>query len=167
MNENAYGIFIGVNECSDQGLDPLLYAEKDCLDLRDVLVDSTIGNFPTANSTLLVGSDVTTKNVKRILQREVVTNRGPEDTVLVYFSGHGFVRAIEDKRTYFGTFDTSINDIIDYPSEGFEMSFLHNEIFLKTRARVVILVLDCCHSGAIVPDLVRRPCGMPCRCGLA
>lgn len=156
MNRNAYAVFIGVNVCLDPDIPRLAFAEKDCRDLQNMLTHPRTGNFPLENTTLLVGPDATTKTVKRILQRDVV-GRSPKDTVLVFFSGHGVVRgSSERRRTYLGTSDLSLKEIALYPHEGLDMDFLHNEIFLATPAHVLVFVLDCCHSGAIVPSELRE-----------
>lgn len=156
MKERNFAVIIGVNDCRDKNLPLLRYAEKDCIDLCDILTSDSCGVFRRENVTLLTGKEATTATVKRVLRKKVVSERASNDLILVYFAGHGFVHDFEGRRrTYLGTYDADISTIWKYPHEGLEMNFLHDEIFTVTKAKALLLVLDCCHSGAIVPEALR------------
>lgn len=156
-----HAVLLGINRCLDNSVPILQYAEKDCRDLAAALTNKDIGIFDDRNVLMLLGEEATTVNAKRLLQSHVVTERSPEDLVLVYFSGHGFVHKFLDRdRTYLGTYDFDRAIISKYPHEGLDMSFLHDDIFTATRAKSLLVVLDCCYSGAIVPVDLRRAEGM-------
>ncbi|QDU66501.1 EAL domain-containing protein [Engelhardtia mirabilis] len=156
MNERYFALLIGVNRYVDPQLPPLSFAEKDCSDLRDALGDPAGGCFHPSNIELLLGEDATTDAVETALHRTVVSQRQAGDTVLVYFSGHGFTRDIGGRRhAYIATHDVSIRSLLTNPQRGLRMDFLHREILLQGAADRVICILDCCNSGSIVPAPIR------------
>lgn len=163
MNSNFYAIIIGFNKFVDQAhLPELEFAEKDAQDLYDALIDPKCGDVPKENICLITG-DVSKKEVERQLFIHAVRERGPEDTVLIYYSGHGFI-AGDTPESYLATPDTDVKEINENPNAGLQMEFLRKKIFLAQphkRARNMVLLLDCCHSGAFCPDLKGGPENMP------
>jgi uncharacterized caspase-like protein len=83
----------GVSRYGKSGWDDLRFCEKDARDLKVVL--ENLGFQVTA----LIGPKATKKEVeeqfKQFLQK-VKLELGKEDIVLVYFSGHGVQRRMED-----------------------------------------------------------------------
>ncbi len=150
MKNNMYAVLIGSNTYSDKSLSKLRYAEKDCEDLEKVLTDKKTGLFLNKNVFTLLGIEATTNNVETALHTHVVSDRSPEDMVLVYISGHGFIMP-DLKKTYLATYDVSKKRLSNNPREGLDMDFLHDKIFKRSKARNVIFVMDTCHSGAFVP----------------
>ena len=91
MGGKNYAVLVGINDYEDKKhLGSLEYAEKDCQDLYQVLTDPETGIFPTETTTLLLGNKATTTTVLDTLYLEVAKKPTAEDTVLVYFSGHGY-----------------------------------------------------------------------------
>ena len=69
-------------------------------------------------------------------------NVQPDDTLVFYFSGHGFPDA------YGGHFLGTSNIDVDIPEEyGYRFSDLE-DITRKSRSNKIITILDCCFSGA-------------------
>ena len=163
MNTNFYAVIIGFNKFADQGhLPELEFAEKDAQDVYDVLIDPDCGDVPKENIWLITGN-VPKEEVEKLLYVHAVGARGPEDTVLIYYSGHGFI-AGDTPKSYLATPDTDVKKINEYPYAGLQMDFLRKEIFLAQqprRARNMVLLLDCCHSGAFCPDLKGGSENMP------
>lgn len=152
---NSYAILIGINEYEDsQNLSSLRYAEKDCRDLYQVLTDSKIGNFSVDDTKVLSGSEATLRNIEEALYTFIVKDRTPDDTVLVYFSGHGFLGG-DQHLPYLGTHDVRVKELLRNPNLGLRMDRLHDEIFMKSPAKQVLFILDCCHSGALTPSSAR------------
>jgi EAL domain-containing protein (putative c-di-GMP-specific phosphodiesterase class I)/uncharacterized caspase-like protein len=156
MNKNAHAILIGTDCYLDKALSQLRYAEKDCLDLYEILTDPQIGTFSVKNTTLLLGENATTKAVGRVLYEEVVANRSGDDVVLVFFSGHGVIMESQ-QISFLGTCDLYISDIASNPNEGLRMGYIHQFIFSASPARQVLFIFDCCHSGGIIPPAIRAP----------
>ncbi|HLO18827.1 MAG TPA: EAL domain-containing protein [Anaerolineales bacterium] len=155
MNSNFYAVIIGFNKFTDQAhLPELQFAEKDARDLYEALIDPKCGDVPKENICLITGN-VSKMEVEKLLFVHAVRERGPEDTVLIYYSGHGFIAGITPE-SYLATPDTDVNEINENPIAGLPMEFLRTKIFLaqpSKRAKNMILLLDCCHSGAFCPDL--------------
>lgn len=154
MYENAHAILMGINVYSDRRLPTLSFAEKDAEDLGDVLSDAVIGNFPAGNVVTVLGKELTTRAGERILYTHAVKNRKPGDVVLVYFSGHGFKVGTHQK-AYLGTYDVQLDHLTENTNAGLRLDYIHEEIFMRSQAQYILLILDCCHSGAFVPEALR------------
>ena len=176
MNGNIYAVIMGFNNFVDNGrLPSLSYAEKDAQDLYDLLVDPKYGNCPQQNIALITGSEIRlhsdneegytprlhslvhgeippselgTSDIETILYTQVVKDRTDQDIVIVYYSGHGFF-AGKNEKGYLATPDISVLTIENNPKAGLQMEYLRNDIFLETKAKVAIFLLDCCYSGAL------------------
>lgn len=153
MESNSYAVIIGINEYSDRNnLPTLSFAEKDAEDIVNVLTDPTTGSFDRRNVSLLLGKDATTRRIEKTLYTSIVKGKKDSDIVLVYFSGHGFL-AGDGQKSFLGSYDVSILQLLSNPNEGLRMDYLHDEIFMQTKAQKVLFVLDACHSGAFAPDI--------------
>ncbi len=151
MAGRNYAVLIGINQCDDRRLKPLRYAEKDCFDFKELLARKSLSAFAPEDVRVLAGADATKDNIEEVLYRTLVTNAQSDDKVLVYFSGHGFI-AGEHDLAYLGTHDVNIDNILRNPNQGLRMGGLHDDVLMKSRARHVIFILDCCHSGALTPN---------------
>jgi SpoU rRNA methylase family enzyme len=67
----------------------------------------------------------------------------PNDTVLVFFSGHGIVR--DDKSQVNALVPTDFNEN-DIPGSSIPVSWLRNQLG-ECEAKTKFLLLDCCHAG--------------------
>jgi Caspase domain len=149
MNKDYYAVLIGFNKYMDQDSFPTLnYAKKDSKDLYDVLTHPEIGEFSKEN-VVLINDDhpYQTDRIEEILYKMVVKDRKPGDTVLVYYSGHGFI-AGDRSRVYLATPEISLLNVMNNPKAGLGMFELYNDIFLQSNALNVIVMLDCCFSGS-------------------
>jgi len=154
MGGKNYAVLVGINDYEDKKhLGSLEYAEKDCQDLYQVLTDPETGIFPTETTTLLLGNKATTTTVLDTLYVEVAKKPTAEDTVLVYFSGHGFVIDEEHPKTYLATQDVILSSLtLGKFRDGLRMSELYDEIFLRSLANNVLFILDSCNSGAFISN---------------
>ena len=86
---NSHALLIGVNEYPKLPKDKWLqYALNDVKDVREVLIKSY--GFPASNITVLTNSQATKAGVQTALAKYADPSKvGPDDRVLVYFSGHG------------------------------------------------------------------------------
>ena len=88
-----------------------------------------------------------------VVQRELerfFSTRTPDDLLLVYFSCHG----VKDStgRLYFATTNTAF-DLLR--STGVSASFVSEQMEL-TRSKRIVLLLDCCYSGAFLKGFQAR-----------
>jgi|GEM_PF-2047217 len=132
-----YALIIGNNKYNDPKLAQLKTPAADSTALAKVLDDKTIGSFDEV--TPLVNQTET--RIRRAIST-FLTNKKPDDLVLLYFSGHG---VLDDRgRLYLALKDTQV-DLLKATS--IPSSFVADEMD-SCRSKRQILVLDCCHSGA-------------------
>lgn len=138
-----YGVVIGVNQYEDPGISDLQYAVPDARAVFEML--KTIPDGFEDSRLMLLADDQspertpTRGTVLRFL-KTYVGLAGPEDTLLVYFAGHG---TTVDDHLYLLPSDASLSLV-----EETGVSFSALESMLKgSPARRAILLLDACHSG--------------------
>ncbi|WP_316189906.1 DEAD/DEAH box helicase [Bradyrhizobium sp. SZCCHNS1054] len=145
------GAFIGIDRYRDPLVGDLNGAVRDARALWAVLTDSIEG----MDAALITDEGATHAQVIGALD-STLDAAGPDDVVLISFAGHG----TSDHRLVVA--DTSASDI---PGTTISMESIA-ERFRRTRARAVVMLLDCCFSGgapARVLDLgvTPRAVGMP------
>jgi uncharacterized caspase-like protein len=132
-----YALIIGNNKYDDPKLAQLKTPAADSQALAKVLDDKTIGSFDEVTPVI----NQTETMVRRIIGA-FLTNKRPDDLVLLYFSGHGI---LDDRgRLYLALRDTQVNLL---KATSIPSSFIADEMD-SCRSKRQILVLDCCHSGA-------------------
>src|SRR6266540_2901669 len=132
-----YALIIGNNKYDDSKLAQLKTPAADSQALAKILDDKTIGSFDQVTPLL----NQTETRIRRAIST-FLTNKKPDDLVLLYFSGHG---VLDDRgRLYLALRDTQV-DLLKATS--IPSSFLADEMD-SCRSRRQILILDCCHSGA-------------------
>ena len=132
-----YALIIGNNKYDDPKLAQLKTPAADSQALAKVLDDKTIGAFDAV--TPLINQNET--RVRRAIS-EFLTDKKPDDLVMLYFSGHGI---LDDRgRLYLALKDTQVNLL---KATSLPSSFLTDEMD-SCRSKRQILILDCCHSGA-------------------
>lgn len=145
------GAFIGIDRYRDPLVGDLNGAARDARALWAVLTDS----IEDMDAALIVDDGATHAAVTGALD-STLNAAGPDDVVLISFAGHG----TPDHRLV--VTDTSASDI---PATTLSMESIADR-FRRTRARAVVMLLDCCFSGgapARVLDLgvTPRAVGMP------
>jgi len=141
-------LIVGVNHYDDDNIMSLHFSGADAKMLGDVLADPKRGIFDTGNVRALSDSatDADHKATRLNILKGVdwLSQAGPDDTILLYFSGHG---AIDDQGSRFLVSEDSqlsslaftavpvdtIKGILDDPK--------------RTKARRIVIVFDSCHSG--------------------
>ena len=132
-----YALIIGNNKYDDQRLAQLKTPAADSQALAKTLDDKTIGSFDEVTPLI----NQTEGRVRRAIST-FLTNKKPDDLVLLYFSGHG---VLDDRgRLYLALKDTQY-DLLKATS--IPSSFVADEMD-SCRSKRQILILDCCHSGA-------------------
>jgi hypothetical protein len=112
--------------------------------LRRVLADPTIG-----------GMDVRTlvNQPGQLVEEEIegfFADRKPDDLLVLYLSCHGVKD--QDGRLYFAATDTKLQRLA---ASGISSTFV-NEQMGSSRSRRVVLLLDCCYSGAFARGFAPR-----------
>ena len=138
---NRFALVVGVGQYADRRIPALPACERDARELASVLADPAMGLFPPQNVTLLVDGEVTRTAVVAALDR-LARDAGPDDLVVVYFSGHG---ATDEKgRAYWVMGDTRVDALRATALPEVEITELLGEI----ASRRLVTIIDACYSAA-------------------
>ncbi|MFC7724212.1 caspase domain-containing protein [Nocardioides sp. GCM10028917] len=136
LDDRRFALLLAVSQYADATLSRLRSPAADAVALRDLLADPEVGGFAVTS----VFDEKA--QAMRLAVEEFLTDRRPDDLVLVYLSCHGLVDA--RRRLYFAARDTIKNRLA---SSGVEAHWLLEQLE-DCRARRQVVVLDCCFSGA-------------------
>ncbi|MEV4759441.1 caspase family protein [Micromonospora sp. NPDC049559] len=133
-------LLVAGGEYRDPGLSGLRSPAADIRALAEVLGDPDIGGFDV---------QTLTDAAEPVVRRRVAAffaDRNPEDVLLLHFSCHG----LKDQRgrLYLAAADTELNALA---ATALPASFV-SERMGESESRSVLLVLDCCYSGAFARD---------------
>ncbi|TDB89801.1 caspase family protein [Actinomadura sp. 7K534] len=141
--DNGHALVIAVAEYPEQA-DVLPGAVvNDARDIATVLQDPGYCGFRPHRVRMLVNHQATLDTIRTELS-ELASSASPDDTVVVFFSGHG---------ARFGTGLTETSSLMpfDYRAEDLPGTTLQAAEFSETlasiRARRLLVLLDACHSG--------------------
>jgi hypothetical protein len=137
-------ILIATDVYEDSGLKQLQAPAGDAARLADLLRESAIGNFTDVEVLHNEGADVVRRQLARFME-----NRESDDFLLIYVAGHGVKQAGE---LYFATGDTDLSILA---ASSISASFV-NHLVDRSRARRVVMLLDCCYSGAFARGMAPR-----------
>ncbi|MFG2303503.1 caspase domain-containing protein [Actinacidiphila glaucinigra] len=139
MLGGRHALLIATSTFSNAGLQQLRSPVRDVQGLASVLKDPQIGDF-----------DVTTAldQEQHQVAREIESffrGRSREDLLLLHISSHGL--KADHGELYFAARDTD-RDLLG--STAISAAFLQSQMS-RCRAKSIILLLDCCYSGAFLP----------------
>ncbi|MHC4946315.1 MAG: caspase family protein, partial [Planctomycetota bacterium] len=145
LSGKQYAVCIGVS--SYQNLPDLRYAHLDAEDVYDFLISDT-GGYEMENCVLLCD---TTAEGGRVLRQQIeslfttwMARVRPEDSVFIFFSGHGL--PLGRDRAFMAGWDTDPDDL--YPT-AIPMSRLREYLDEMILAERVVVALDTCFSGNV------------------
>jgi Caspase domain len=145
MSEASRSAFIVANdEYADQRLRRLRAPAADARELAGVLEAPDVGGFDV---------DLSINEPEHVVRRrlsEFFENRGIDDLLLLHLSCHGVKD--EDGRLYFATPDTQMDHL---EATAIPAEFVNRQM-TRSRSRRVVLLLDCCYSGAFARGWVSR-----------
>ncbi len=140
-----WAVIIGISNYADQKIPGLNY----CVDDAELLVERLAEQCDYAPEKILLLTEHQTKphlrptsrNLKQVVKGWV--NQSQEgDTVLVFFSGHGFLD--RQGRGFLATEDCDPSKLEETALRIEDL----REILRQSKAKQKLLVLDCCHAGA-------------------
>lgn len=144
MPEQRFALIITCNEYVDSKLSPLPSAAQDAVDLERALSHPAIGNFQVKTLANKAHHEVL------LAIQDFVTDRDPNDLLLLHFSGHGLKD--KDGKLYFAAYNTRTDRLI---ASAIPASTV-NDLLLESRSRRKVLVLDCCYGGAFLRGIIPR-----------
>lgn len=143
-----WAVIIGIGKYQHPGINQLNYTVADAKAIYDFL--TTKGGFKTENVKLLLDNEATTTNIKSALGTFLSRKAMENDTVFIYFSGHGAPEPDpsstdgDGMSKYIVTYDSN-------PEELYATAFPMEEIkkiFQRIEAKKIVLFIDACYSGA-------------------
>jgi hypothetical protein len=149
---NAYAVVIGVAGYPNLAPDEQLPGEvlQDALDVYDLLRSPEACGYNSMNVRLLLNELATAENVRRELQWLAET-AGDQDTVMVFFSGHGWSNSTQTQSSnYLMAFDSDEKHLDTTALAEGELSTLLGSI----PAQRLVVVFDSCFSAGVVRPIV-------------
>jgi hypothetical protein len=140
-------LVLATAEYGDEGLSRLRSPVNDAEAVGRVLADPAIGNFDV---TMLVNE--TEARQRREVGR-FFADRGRADLLLLYISCHG----LKDERgdLYLAASDTQLGNLAATALP----AGLINQLMTDSRSQAVVVVLDCCYSGAFGRGMAPKAAG--------
>ncbi|MCY1083644.1 caspase family protein [Archangium lansingense] len=117
------------------------YTLNDASDMAALLTDPSRCGYPEAQVKRLLDGEASITAIRTEL-KQLAARTGPEDTAVVFFSGHGG-RTPDGRRQYLLPYDAEPGrlDATALSMEEFR------ELLGNIRAGRLLVVLDCCHAG--------------------
>lgn len=146
----SYALVIGISKYKNLTPDAQLqYPDLDAESVYTVLISREGGQFPPENVHKLIDSQATLENIRHELETWLPSATHPEDRVLIYFAGHGFV---SNGTAYIAPHDIDLKNIA---GTAYPMEALGKDIGSRINGKWKVLITDSCHSGAITPEADR------------
>ena len=140
--DDIYAVIIGIGQYQDERLN-LRFTVNDAQGLYNILTDPNYGGVPKDHIKLLLNEEATDRNIKGAIGRWLSREAQEDDTVLIYYSGHG---APEGRETYWVTYNADVDDLYTSALNNNDITNMLDRI----RSRRVITFLDSCYSAATV-----------------
>lgn len=141
-------LIVANHDYADPGLSQLRAPAQDAEALAGVLGDPKIGAFEI-QTLLNEAAHLVTRAMERFF-----ADRSIDDVLLLHYSGHGVKDESGD--LYFAAADTELDYLA---ATGVSADFV-SRLMNRTRARRVVLLLDCCYAGAFERGFSARGDGL-------
>ncbi|WP_329173477.1 type VII secretion protein EccCb [Streptomyces sp. NBC_01477] len=138
-------LLVATDGYADPGLNQLRAPGREADQLARLLEDPAVGRFDLVRVLL----NRPKAEVEEAVE-ELLTDRAPDDLVLLYFACHGL--ANDADRLFFATVDTRLSR---RNTTAIRASFVH-DLLDECEAAAKIVLLDCCFSGLFTRDLTAR-----------
>jgi serine/threonine protein kinase len=146
---NAAALLIGIGQYDRaDGITALPFAARDARSLAKVLTDPDVCGFPRERIALLTDAKASRSAIDRHLSRWLPSQARGAELVFLYFAGHGVVHSVDGREE--GYLVPSDADPGDIARHGIAMSDVAKWID-ALQADAVVVCLDCCHAGGILP----------------
>jgi len=143
----SYALVIGIAKYKNlPAAAQLAYPDRDAEDVYTTLISAEGGQFPAENVHKLIDDQATDANIHDQLEHWLPSVTKPDDRVLIYFAGHGFVSG---GKAYLAPYDVDLHNIT---GSAYPMEMLGKDIGGDIKGKWKVLITDACHSGAITPE---------------
>ena len=143
-----YGVFMGISDYPGEA-DDLMYTAEDALRVRDAMASA---GMSAGDAIVLTDDDATAGNLQNAM-RTLNGRMGPNDTFILFYSGHG-------SRIPRSDFQTTDPDAMDETIELYDGPITDdqmNAMFAELNSGTSIIVLDACFSGGFAKDVISAP----------
>ncbi len=146
---DAHAVVIGINEYRDPTIRDLRFARADAEAVYEALTDPEVGRFSPENVTLLLDEQATERNIRKAIGTTLPRRTGPQDTVFIFYAGHGAPVINPGNRSGDGMekvlvpFDAEQDDL---RSTGISMDAIQ-QFFHWIASKQVLFFIDSCYSG--------------------
>ncbi|SDP03941.1 caspase family protein [Lentzea jiangxiensis] len=144
---HRYALIIASYEFADPGLSSLRAPAHDAARLGEVLADPSVGGFHVRTLINSTASEITEA------VDDFFADREPDDLLVLHFSGHG----VKDEAGELH-FATSSTKLARLAGTAVAADFVARRMN-RSRSRRIVLLLDCCYSGAFGRGMVARAGG--------
>jgi len=154
-----YTLVIGINDYDNRNFLPSLSKPAKDAEAVAQFLEKT-GTFadvkrlpdhwiPAEKRYEIVPGKVTGNEVLQALQEILLGEQTKNQEVLIYFSGHGFrlTNRIGDGEAYLATSDSQPDG-----KNAISLDRELNPLFRRSNLSNLVVMLDCCHSGALLPE---------------
>jgi uncharacterized caspase-like protein len=139
-----WAIVVGVSKYQHAGkgdLTNLIYADDDARAFAATLKKQ---GWSDSHIKMLINEQATQRNVLIALE-SWLTKAGPDDLIVLFWSGHGFPDPEDPEKVYFACYDTDIG----IPATGYRMDKVRQAL-AERKARNVVILADTCHAGKLI-----------------
>ncbi len=133
------------------GFGALEFADKDAADFHRLL--QRLG-WDQDHIKLLIDEGATKRKVEYALETWL-RRAAPDDTVVIFWSSHGWPDPDNPEKAFFACFDSRPSD----PSSGLRMDRVRDMVS-EREARNVLFIADTCHSGKVIRSGTGRGIGI-------
>jgi len=143
----SYALVVGIAHYENlPATAQLQYPGRDAQSIYTTLISEQGGEFPASHVHMLTDSQATLANVLHELDTWLPSVTAPDDRVLIYFAGHGF---ISGGKGYLAPYDIDTHNIA---ATAIPMETLGRLVGTTIKGKWKVLITDACHSGAITPE---------------
>jgi len=143
----SYALVVGIAHYENlPATAQLQYPGRDAQSIYTTLISQQGGEFPASHVHMLTDSQATLANVLHELDTWLPSVTAPDDRVLIYFAGHGF---ISGGKGYLAPYDIDTHNIA---ATAIPMETLGRLVGTTIKGKWKVLITDACHSGAITPE---------------
>jgi len=145
----SYALVIGIGHYENLPASAQLrYPERDAQSIYTTLISEEGGRFSANHVHMLTGTQANKANILHEIQNWLPSVTAPDDRVLIYFAGHGFISA---GKGYLAPYDIDLHNIAD---TAISMDTVGTLVGTTIKGKWKVLLTDACHSGAITPETV-------------
>lgn len=143
----SYALVIGIAHYENLPASAQLrYPDRDAESIYTTLISQQGGEFPASHVHMLTDAQATQSSILHELETWLPSVTAPDDRVLIYFAGHGF---ISGGKGYLAPYDVNLHNLA---GTAIPMETLGNLIGTRIQGKWKVLLTDACHSGAITPE---------------